>query len=57
MRIIFLFGILGVVLGCGIKGDPLPPAEQETIQAAQDIPAPAPIPSEADLKKKKKKWL
>jgi len=55
MRIIFLFGILGVVLGCGIKGDPLPPAEQETIQAAQDIPAPAPIPSEADLKKKKKK--
>lgn len=43
--------------GCGIKGDPLPPAEQETIQK-QEVPkplAPTSTPSTSEEKKKIKK--
>ena len=48
-----------VLAGCGIKGDPLPPAEQETVQKAEPIgskvnPATNSSQTENDKKKLKK---
>ncbi len=45
-----------IVSGCGIKGDPRPPAEQQTLQAGQDS-ATQPVAEEkpAPVKKNKKK--
>ena len=42
--------IILIAAGCGIKGDPLPPAEQQTIQAAQEIKTEAPT-QDQNLKK------
>ena len=36
-KIVMKFIFLVFVSGCGIKGDPLPPAEQQTIQMATEI--------------------
>ena len=47
ITILFLFG-------CGIKGDPQPPAETENIQAAEEIKiAPPPIKAEEQPSTKK----
>ena len=43
------------LIGCGIKGDPLPPAEQQTIQAGQEINPSAPVPPVSETGKKIKK--
>ncbi len=37
-----LLTIVFLTTGCGIKGDPLPPAEQQTIQVDGEAPALAP---------------
>lgn len=42
-------------IGCGIKGDPLPPAEQQTIQAAQEINPITEVPPTTETEKKIKK--
>ena len=43
------------LIGCGIKGDPLPPAEQQTIQAAQEINPTTVVPPTTETEKKIKK--
>ena len=46
-----------LVTGCGIKGDPLPPAEQETVQKAEPVSGrvnPATNTSQKEDVKKKK---
>lgn len=62
MKNIFLLGSLVVFVSCGIKGPPLPPLQEETIQSQKnwdDIqkatqPAPgAPAPKKVLNKKKK----
>ncbi len=53
---VFGAAVVLVAFGCGIKGDPLPPAEQQTVQAAQEIvPAPVVPTSPEPAKKIKKK--
>ena len=42
-----------VLFGCGIKGDPLPPAEQETVQKQVAPLPPEPIAPSPQAKKKK----
>lgn len=41
--------------GCGIKGDPLPPAEQQTIQAGLEANPTPPVAPPAETEKKIKK--
>ncbi len=53
MKIILAFCTLIVLMGCGIKGDPLPPAEQETIQK-QEPASSEPAKPALDKKKVKK---
>ena len=50
MKKLLSFAFVAVVSGCGIKGDPLPPAEQETIQSAQEIKVEIPA-TDQNLKK------
>ena len=55
-KLIQIATVFMALVGCGIKGDPLPPSEQETIQKQTVIPAAAPLPTPAApvIKKKKK---
>ena len=53
--IIFFFIVLNV-LACGIKGPPLPPIEEQTVQKQMAIEsAPASSDSSKAVKEKKKK--
>lgn len=56
-KTVFVILILAVISGCGIKGDPLPPAVEETVQKNSTEPAAvAPVPASAkDTKTKAKK--
>lgn len=59
----FIFSATAALLSCGIKGPPLPPIEEETVQkqmAAENQPASPANPvssdtSKASTKEKKKK--
>ena len=51
---IFLILILFCIGGCGIKGDPLPPAEQETIQKQEAAKPVAPLQTSGTSEEKKK---
>ncbi len=52
---VFGAAVVACAFGCGIKGDPLPPAEQQTVQAAQEIVPAAKAPTAAEPAKKIKK--
>lgn len=61
MKFRFYFVALNLFLicGCGIKGDPLPPSEQENVQKAEPVgskvnPATNSSQTENDQKKPKK---
>ena len=41
-------------VGCGIKGDPLPPAEQETIQKQEALTPVVPTSTQGTTEEKKK---
>lgn len=47
--LVLLFGIISVS-GCGIKGDPLPPFEQQTVQASPNSETPVPKKSVKKIK-------
>lgn len=58
MKTILFFSVLNILLitSCGIKGDPLPPAEQETVQKAEPVGSkvnPATNSSQSENTKKK----
>lgn len=58
MKAILLFWVIPALLatGCGIKGDPLPPAEQESVQKAESAGTkvnPATNSSQTENNKKK----
>jgi hypothetical protein len=47
-----------LIFACGIKGPPLPPIEETTIQKQKAVEAPKPaeaLPSSSDITKTKKK--
>ena len=56
MRIVFIAATFLLTVSCGIKGDPLPPAELEAIQKQEPAPAEpsAAITEKVDQKKYKK---
>lgn len=55
IKLLLVVSILSAI-GCGIKGDPLPPAESETVQKADQTGTkvnPATNSSQTENKKKK----
>lgn len=54
---VFFLSCAIVLLSCGIKGPPLPPIEEETVQKqmAVESQAPSADASKATVKEKKKK--
>jgi predicted small lipoprotein YifL len=64
MKIILNSVFILAVVGCGIKGDPLPPAVEETVQKQSAMPPemkkqstdiPAPVSDSANKKKQQQK--
>lgn len=47
-KIIFCLVVMCGSAGCGIKGDPLPPAEEETVQK-QSVDSATPAPKQESL--------
>ncbi len=56
MKTFIIIGAFFIIASCGIKGDPLPPAELESVQKQEPTPAEptAAITRKVDQKKYKK---
>ena len=56
MRIKAIFiGIVFIIVGCGIKGPPLPPIEEKTVQELSQAHSPAVLVSGDETKQINKK--